>query len=154
MALVITPHRFNPWSVLSDYESLRNKNRKDVFDIGATCTFIGTMRDFNQNKTISSMTLEHYPEMVNRVLADLVTETRNRWCLQDLFLLHRVGDIYPGEPIVLIAAWSSHRKESFEACRHVMEELKSNAPFWKKESLALGEKRWVANNTPGYNHGY
>ncbi|MBL4711716.1 MAG: molybdenum cofactor biosynthesis protein MoaE [Gammaproteobacteria bacterium] len=150
MSVVVTQDKFNPWSVLSDYESMQKRNINSSFDIGASAVFVGTMRDFNEGINVECMTLEHYPQMAIRVLSSITSETRRRWALQDLFVIHRVGQIYPGEPIVLVAAWSSHRKEAFQACRHVMEELKSTAPFWKQEKIVTGEARWVGKNTVGY----
>lgn len=115
---------------------------------GATAIFVGTMRDTNAGDMVASMTLEHYPGMTEQHLADLCAAAHAKWPLLDSLVVHRVGEIKPGEPIVLVAVWSVHRAEAFEACRFIMEDLKSRAPFWKKEALASGE-RWVANNTPG-----
>jgi len=94
------------------------------------------------------MTLEHYPGMTERHLETICAEATARWGLLDTLVIHRVGLVLPGDPIVLVAAWSAHRAEAFTACRHIMEDLKSRAPFWKKETTAQGE-RWVARNTSG-----
>ena len=96
------------------------------------------------------MTLEHYPGMTEKHLAAILDEARGRYALIDALIVHRVGRILPTDPIVLTAAWSAHRKDAFEACRFLMEALKSRAPFWKKETLADGGERWVEKNTPGY----
>ncbi|MGY6216235.1 molybdenum cofactor biosynthesis protein MoaE [Methylolobus aquaticus] len=116
---------------------------------GALATFIGTMRDFNEGDTVTRMTLEHYPGMTERQLAAIVETARARWQFIDALVIHRVGEVWPGDPIVLVGVWSSHRAAAFDACRYLMEELKSRAPFWKKETLGARE-RWVSCNTPGY----
>ena len=116
---------------------------------GATASFVGTMRDFNEGDGVTGMTLEHYPAMTERELERIVEEARERWDIVDTLVVHRVGEILPGEPIVLAAVWSAHRAAAFDACRFLMEALKSRAPFWKKETLADGDSRWVEKNTPG-----
>ena len=86
--------------------------------------------------------------MTESYLEKISREAVRRWDLMDSLIVHRVGELLPGEPIVLVAAWSAHRKAAFEASRYLMEELKSKAPFWKKEQLQEGA-RWVESNTPG-----
>lgn len=115
---------------------------------GATANFVGTMRDFNEDKTITSMTLEHYPGMTEKHLETIAKEAIEKWKLLDVLILHRVGKIKISEDIVLVATWSEHRKEAFESCRIIMEQLKSGAPFWKKEETTSGSK-WVEKNTAG-----
>lgn len=95
------------------------------------------------------MTLEHYPGMTEKELERIVEEARENWSLLDELIIHRVGELLPNDPIVLVAVWSAHRKDAFEACRHIMEALKSRAPFWKKEQLD-SSSRWVEKNTDGY----
>ncbi|HHJ15457.1 MAG TPA: molybdenum cofactor biosynthesis protein MoaE [Gammaproteobacteria bacterium] len=116
--------------------------------VGATAVFVGTMRDLNEGDAVQGMLLEHYPGMTERYLEKISQAAAGRWNLIDSLIVHRVGELLPGEPIVLVAVWSAHRKEAFEASRWLMEELKSKAPFWKKERLAEGS-RWVEHNTPG-----
>ena len=116
---------------------------------GATASFVGTMRDVNEGDGVSAMVLEHYPGMTERELDAIVAEARARWDIVDALVVHRVGEILPGEPIVLTAVWSAHRAAAFDACRFLMEALKSRAPFWKEETLATGGSRWVERNTPG-----
>jgi molybdopterin synthase catalytic subunit len=106
------------------------------------------MRDFNQDTSVQGMLLEHYPGMTENYLEKISREAVRRWDLMDSLIVHRVGELLPGEPIVLVAVWSAHRKAAFEASRYLMEELKSKAPFWKKEQLQEGT-RWVESNTPG-----
>ena len=85
---------------------------------------------------------------VERHLQQICDEAHARWPVLDVLIVHRYGDILPGEPIVLVAAWAAHRGPAFEACRHLIESLKSRAPFWKRETLDAGQPRWVARNTP------
>ena len=106
------------------------------------------MRDFNEGDEVRGMFLEHYPGMTERYLEKIAQQAGERWSLSDCLIVHRVGNLLPGDPIVLVAAWSAHRNAAFEASRWLMEELKSKAPFWKKEQLAEGS-RWVAKNTQG-----
>mgnify|MGYP001070776690 CR=1 FL=1 len=116
---------------------------------GATASFVGTMRDSNEGDAVQVMTLEHYPGMTEKQLAAIVAEAEQRWTLLDVLVIHRVGRLHPGDPIVLVGVWSGHRHDAFDACRYIMEALKSRATFWKKETLASGE-RWVEKNTTGY----
>ncbi|HXH02466.1 MAG TPA: molybdenum cofactor biosynthesis protein MoaE [Candidatus Competibacteraceae bacterium] len=117
---------------------------------GATACFIGTMRDFNEGEAVCGMYLEHYPGMTERELEKLVAEALERYGLLEALVIHRVGAIEPNQPIVLVAVWSAHRAAAFDGCRQIMEELKSRAPFWKRETLVETEtSRWVARNTPG-----
>jgi molybdopterin synthase catalytic subunit len=94
------------------------------------------------------MSLEHYPAMTHKVLEQLCATACRRWPILDCLVVHRYGELQPADPIVLIAVWSAHRAAAFEACRYLIEELKTSAPFWKRETLTDGE-RWVAKNTPG-----
>ncbi len=95
---------------------------------------------------MTGMLLEHYPGMTDRHLEKISQEAAERWDIIDTLIIHRVGLMMPNDPIVLVAAWSAHRGESFQAARYLIEELKSRAPFWKKEQLEAGE-RWVEHNT-------
>ncbi|MCG6864483.1 MAG: molybdenum cofactor biosynthesis protein MoaE, partial [Thiogranum sp.] len=115
---------------------------------GATAVFVGTMREFSAGDNVQSMVLEHYPGMTEKHLEKICGQARTRWELNDSLIVHRVGELHPGDPIVLVAVWSAHRKAAFEASRWLMEELKTQAPFWKKEQLA-DASRWVEKNTPG-----
>ncbi len=147
MHVEVREQPFDPWQVLPDYQA-SGAARSGGF--GATAVFVGTMRDFNEGDEVQGMTLEHYPGMTERHLERILSEAAGRWALLDALVVHRVGAIRPADPIVLVAVWSAHRKDAFEACRHIMEELKSRAPFWKREQLAQGESRWVEKNTAGY----
>ena len=117
-------------------------------DYGACSSFVGTMREYNEGDRVFAMQLEHYPGMTEKQLEEIVGEVRQTHEILHGLLLHRIGNVHPGEDIVLVAVWAIHRKDAFAACREVMEALKSKAPFWKKETLTEGD-RWVANNTPG-----
>ena len=110
--------------------------------VGAVATFIGTVRDMNDSARIDGMTLEHYPGMTEAALAEIVAEARARFDIRDALVIHRVGALAPGDQIVLVAVTSAHRGMAFEACRYVMDLLKTRAPFWKKERTPSGE-RWV-----------
>jgi molybdopterin synthase catalytic subunit len=143
--ILIRPEPFDPYAELRAHE-------RAVFAspgaFGATASFVGTMRDFNEGDEVQGMVLEHYPGMTERHLEQICHEAAQQWTLLETLIVHRVGPVVPGESIVLVAVWSAHRAEAFEACRHLMEDLKSRAPFWKKETLADGT-RWVARNTSG-----
>jgi len=137
---------FDPWRELANYQD----NHLTVGQYGATATFVGTMRDFNDGDDVTGMTLEHYPGMTEAQLQRIIDEAQAQWSLDDALIVHRVGLIHPGDPIVLVACWSAHRAAAFDACRHLMEALKSSAPFWKKETLQDQSHRWVEKNTDGY----
>lgn len=110
--------------------------------IGAIASFVGLARDSNDGSGVTAMTLEHYPGMTEKALVTLVDEACARWTLLDVTVIHRVGRLLPGDPIVLVAVASSHRGEAFAACEFIMDALKTRAPFWKKEETPGGE-RWV-----------
>jgi molybdopterin synthase catalytic subunit len=94
------------------------------------------------------MHLEYYEGMTEKHLNEICTEAKKKWDILDLLIMHRVGQINIGDPIVLVCVWTVHRADAFAACRFIMEDLKSRAPFWKQEKLTAG-KRWVDKNTPG-----
>lgn len=148
MKIEVRETPFAPWQALQAYES-DVVAREFPGKFGASAVFVGTMRDFNEGDEVRGMTLEHYPGMTEKQLGHLVEEARGRWQLLDELIIHRVGELQPNDPIVLVAVWSAHRKDAFEACRYIMEALKSRAPFWKKEQLDEGY-RWVEKNTDGY----
>lgn len=146
MKIEILEKSLDPWRWVKLYQDQQTDLRQNF---GATSVFVGTMRDFNEGDDVKSMFLEHYPGMTEKSLANIAQSALNKWDIIDIGIAHRVGDIHPGEPIVCVAVWSSHRKEAYEANRMVMEELKSNAPFWKKEKLEKLD-RWVEKNTNGF----
>lgn len=110
--------------------------------VGGVCAFVGLVRDMAGDAPVSAMTLEHYPAMTERQLADIDAEARARWPLIDTVIVHRFGRLQPGDRIVLVATASSHRDAAFEACRFLIDWLKTRAPFWKREHGPDGE-RWV-----------
>lgn len=142
----ITNEPLSPWSELAEFES---EHLQGATDFGAQANFIGYMRDFNEGDSVTAMTLEHYPSMTERKLENLVEAVSVKWSILHALIVHRTGEIKPSDPIVLVATWSAHRKEAFESCRYLMEELKSTVPFWKKEILHDGSARWVEKNTKG-----
>ncbi len=112
-------------------------------DIGAVVTFTGLVRGEAKGQPITSMTLEHYPGMTEQELARVEAEAAERWPLQASLVIHRYGDLKPGDNIVLVVTASAHRQAAFDAANFLMDYLKSRAPFWKKETGADGEGQWV-----------
>jgi molybdopterin synthase catalytic subunit len=138
-------------SVFDPYAELqRHQDRRRTQDgkYGAAVSFVGTMRDFNEDHSVQAMTLEHYAGMTEKHLRRIDDEARRRWEVLDTLIIHRVGLLRPNESIVMVAVWSAHRATAFDACRYLIEELKSRAPFWKKEQCDENT-RWVEKNTPG-----
>ncbi|WP_026068608.1 molybdopterin synthase catalytic subunit MoaE [Halomonas smyrnensis] len=112
-------------------------------DIGAVVGFTGLVRDFNERPEVQALSLEHYPGMTEAALEAIVDEAESRWPLQGVRVIHRIGRLAPGDPIVLVVVASAHRRAAFEACDFIMDYLKTRAPFWKKEHTASGDY-WVA----------
>ncbi|GGM04409.1 molybdopterin synthase catalytic subunit MoaE [Pseudomonas asuensis] len=110
--------------------------------VGAVVTFIGYVRDFNDGLDVSGLYLEHFPGMTEKSLAKIAQEAASRWPLLKTNIIHRVGRLEPGEPIVFVGTASAHRQAAFEACAFIMDYLKTKAPFWKKEDTPEGS-RWV-----------
>lgn len=110
--------------------------------VGAVVSFVWTVRDLNEGAAVSEMELEHYPAMTERALEQIVAQAKARWPIFDALVIHRVGPLLPREQIVLVAVTSPHRGEAFAACEFIMDYLKTQAPFWKKEQTPQGE-RWV-----------
>ena len=114
--------------------------------VGAVAAFIGTVRDVNDDASVRTMTLEHYPGMTEKALAAIVDDAKARWDLLDAVVIHRVGELAPADQIVLVGVTSAHRGDAFAACEFIMDYLKTRAPFWKKESTPEGV-RWVDART-------
>jgi len=144
MAIRLEQEPFDPAVQLAHFEA-----SLPAGSFGATASFVGTMRNHNEGDSVTAMTLEHYPGMTEKQLEDVIKDAKSQWDIIDALIVHRVGEILPGNPIVLTAVCSAHRAAAFDACRFLMEALKSRATFWKKETLANGEQRWVEKNTPG-----
>lgn len=142
MQIEIKDVSFEPYQCLLDYQAEANFAGK----YGATAVFVGTMREFNQGDDVEAMLLEHYPGMTEKYLQKISDEAAKKWEILDSLIIHRIGEMLPNDPIVLVAVWSAHRAAAFDASRYLMEELKSRAPFWKKESMEK-QTRWVEKNT-------
>ena len=121
---------------------LRAAQGERAAQIGAIASFIGTVRDINDGSGVAAMTLEHYPGMTERALEAILTQARSRWDIYDALVIHRVGTLHPQDQIVLVVTLGAHRGEAFAACEFIMDYLKTQAPFWKKEQTPSGE-RWV-----------
>lgn len=114
--------------------------------VGAVVNFVGTVRDLNDGEQVAEMELEHYPGMTEKALEDIIAQARSRWDLFDALVIHRVGPLKPLDQIVLVAVTSAHRGEAFAACEFIIDFLKTEAPFWKKEQTPQGA-RWVDART-------
>ncbi|MEB0135689.1 molybdopterin synthase catalytic subunit MoaE [Actimicrobium sp. CCC2.4] len=110
--------------------------------VGAIVSFVGTVRDLNDGATVSRMELEHYPGMTEKSIAVIIERARAHWPIADALVIHRIGPLLPTEQIVLVAVAAAHRGEAFAACEFIMDYLKTEAPFWKKEQTPDGA-RWV-----------
>ena len=142
MKIEIVSAAFNPWEQLQAYEQTLTIPRNKW---GAVANFVGTMRDYNAGDTVKSMLLEYYPGMTEKYLQTISEQALSQWDILDTLIIHRVGQVQPSDTLVLVAAWAGHRAPALDACRFLIEELKSRAPFWKKETLEQGS-RWVANH--------
>ena len=126
----------------AEIERLRRSSSR----IGAIASFVGVVRDLNDDADVQAMALEHYPGMSERSIETIVREAIERWSLIDASVVHRVGRLEPRDPIVLVVTASAHRQQAFHACEFIMDYLKTRAPFWKKESTPQGE-RWVGSRS-------
>jgi len=122
----------------AEIAALRAGNPK----IGAIASFIGLVRDTNDGDSVATMTLEHYPGVTEKALEAIVDKALARWDILDALVVHRVGELRPTDQIVMVVVTSAHRGEAFAACEFIMDYLKTEAPFWKKEQTGQGE-RWV-----------
>ena len=130
--------QLQPFDVGAEYAAVKSRRK----DVGGFALFVGSVRDVSGGDDVSAMTLEHYPGMTEAALAEIETEARRRWVLQDTLIIHRHGKLLPGEDIVLVITASAHREAAFEACEFLMDWLKTKAPFWKLEEVKTGP-RWV-----------
>lgn len=149
---LIVTHDFNPYELLEDISQIHSK-------IGAQSVFIGYMRDFRPidkagaaageqgNKLVDSMLLQHYSPMTEKQIDKIQQAIIKRFNLLDCFVAHRVGRVTPTQPLVVISTCAAHRRNAIEAMQTLLEELKHNVPFWKKEYQA-DDAIWVDNNTP------
>lgn len=121
-----------------EYDRLRQAS-----NTGAVVTFTGLVRDINQGEKITALTLEHYPAMTEKALADIVEQAKSRWSLINTTVIHRVGELQLLDQIVFVGVASLHRGDAFAACEFIMDYLKTSAPFWKKETNSEGKSYWV-----------
>lgn len=137
---LIIDHDFNPYKLLEYISQIHTK-------IGAQSIFIGYMRDFREDSQVNSMLLQHYSPMTERQIDKLIKKISEQFNLLDCFVAHRVGQVTPTQPLVVISTCSAHRKNAILACQTLLEELKHSVPFWKKEYQAE-DAVWVDSNTP------
>ena len=142
MRVVVQEQAFDPGHEVQVYQASLPKGKH-----GGVVTFVGTMRDFNDGADVVSMTLDHYPGMTEKHIEQVCQEAAERWEIVDSLVIHRYGEMFPNDPIVLVAVWSAHRANAFDACRFIINYLKERAPFWKCETTPAGEKRWVEHNS-------
>jgi molybdopterin synthase catalytic subunit len=116
--------------------------REHSAQVGAIASFVGVVRDINDQRAVAILELEHYPGMTENSIREIIDEAAQRWPLLAARVIHRIGKLAPRDQIVLVAVSSLHRAEAFTACEFIMDYLKTRAPFWKKELTAEGE-RWV-----------
>lgn len=126
-----------PFSMGDEYAWLSTSNED-----GAVVTFTGKVRNHNLGDSVAALTLEHYPGMTEKALQEIVDEARSRWPLQRVSVIHRTGELFPGDEIVFVGVTSAHRSSAFAAAEFIMDYLKTRAPFWKREATEQGD-RWV-----------
>ncbi len=126
-----------PFDTGAEYRLLAADDRD-----GAIVTFTGKVRNHNLGANVAALTLEHYPGMTEKALAEIAEAARQRWPLQQITVIHRVGELFPGDEIVLVGVSSAHRGSAFAAAEFIMDYLKTRAPFWKREATPEGD-RWV-----------
>ncbi|MFT6985954.1 MAG: molybdopterin synthase catalytic subunit [Psychromonas sp.] len=126
------------FSMQAEYDKLRVKS-----SVGAVVVFSGLVRDINQGKAVSSLTLEHYPGMTEKSLAKIVEQAQFRWDIIDCTVIHRIGELKLSDQIVFVGIASLHRQDAFAACEFIIDYLKTEAPFWKKESATNKESYWL-----------
>ena len=126
------------FNLADEVAALREADKR----VGAVCAFIGTVRDRNDGAAVSSMELEHYPGMTEKAIEAMIDEAHRRFDIHGARVIHRIGLLQPLDQIVMVAVTSAHRGESFKACEFLMDYLKTQAPFWKKEQTPDGA-RWV-----------
>jgi molybdopterin synthase catalytic subunit len=122
----------------TEVAQLRAANPK----VGAVVTFLGTVRDLNDGESVAEIELEHYPGMTEQAIGAIIEQARGRWPVSGALVIHRIGPLKPMEQIVLVAVMGAHRGEAFAACEFIIDYLKTEAPFWKKEQTPAGA-RWV-----------
>ena len=121
-----------------------NKIKKLYSNTGAVTSFVGYVRDYNNNNKVQSINLEVYEGMAHKLFKKIISEAKSRWNLLDCLIIHRYGKLNVNSKIVLVTCFSEHRKDSFESCNFIMEFLKKDAPFWKNEFYNK-ENQWLTN---------
>jgi len=139
MAIRVQAQDFDIWAEIDALTKGRSS-------IGGVASFIGLVRDLAGGEAVRSMTLEYYPGMTERMLEEIEAEANKRWPLDASLIIHRHGRLAPGDRIVLVVTASAHRQAAFDACQFLMDWLKTQAPFWKKEETPT-ESRWVGSRT-------
>lgn len=134
------------FDVGEEYQSLVFNNRED----GGIALFVGRVREFNQGNKVSDLTLEHYPGMTQKALEEIASRARARWPVNRIHIIHRVGKLTLTDQIVLVGVTSPHREAAHSAAQFIMDYLKTQAPFWKKEASVSGEQRWVEAQQKDY----
>ena len=132
--ILVGPERFN---VGTEYSWLAERDED-----GAVVTFTGKVRNHNLGDSVKALTLEHYPGMTEKALTAIVEEAKKRWDIMDATVIHRVGELFATDQIVFVGVSGAHRGEAFKACEFIIDYLKTEAPFWKKEKVGEGT-RWV-----------
>lgn len=132
----------NDFDAGAEIALLRSASRNS----GAVASFVGLVSDYNDAAKVSALTLEHYPGMTEKAIADIIAAAKQRWPLLAVKIIHRIGELHCGEQIVFVGVASRHRAAAFAACEFIMDFLKTQAPFWKKELTAAGA-RWVDART-------
>lgn len=135
ISVKVIPDNFDP---ATEYQTLE----RDAPKIGAICTFVGLVRELGDCPDVKGLTLEHYPGMTERAIEAICQDATQRWDLDGIRVIHRVGSLSAGERIVFVGVSSSHRQDAYAACEFIMDFLKTRAPFWKKEWSETGS-HWV-----------
>lgn len=143
---MISPNYVSVQSQIFDLNQEVSALTNQRSDIGAVVTFTGYVRDFNERPDVVALTLEHYPGMTEQALKRILLEAEQRWSLNGIRIIHRIGRMEPSDPIVLLVTSSAHRQDAFDACNFIMDYLKTRAPFWKKEHSLTGDY-WVSSRT-------
>ncbi|WP_428409039.1 molybdenum cofactor biosynthesis protein MoaE [Hyphococcus sp.] len=138
----VSEESFDPGAELSAFE-------KSAQGAGAVVSFLGKVRDLADGEDVRALYLEHYPGVTERSITDIEAEARRRWTIDDALIIHRVGEMKAGEPIVMVCVASAHRRDAFEAADFLMDYLKTEAMFWKKE-LRDGGEAWIEPRDADY----
>ena len=142
-SVILSAELIKPYSLIHNYEKLYC----DLSLSGAQSIFIGYMRSSGNDNNIVSMNLDFYPDMTEKYLVQLREKVMESYNLHNSLIVHRVGNVKPKDCLVVIACWSKHRKESVTAVKYILEDLKHNAPLWKKEFFSNLTSKWVEENT-------